>query len=388
MKIRNVTNELKTKLNRQPTFEEISEIVKIPVSKLITLYQLQYDSLSMEGSLPFPEGDDDRRLADYLSDIDYSVENIVIKSELDKKIFEVLKSCGLTDKQADILMLRSGFDGEVRTLDYIAKKYGVSRERARQYELRALEIIRQSKNIENVADLSDDSVTCLKRNNEYLRKMQIEKFYAFFDEYSIEEVNTAIEVLSDKEKETLNFLFDINKNYDIDQSKLRNLKYKIKHILDPNWTKPKREENRIRKKIKQTCTIEDNTSLYNDEKKQDCDLNDVVEIDEEYIHTKLLELSNSFIFHKLKKIFSDEQTLILVLSLGYIDYKKYTNLEISKILCIDKERVEKILTESLPIYNKNIDRFIDEIVMDSTNRKSFDYQGGCKNEKQYVKKQF
>ena len=171
MKIRNVTNELKTKLNRQPTFEEISEIVKIPVSKLITLYQLQYDSLSMEGSLPFPEGDDDRRLADYLSDIDYSVENIVIKSELDKKIFEVLKSCGLTDKQADILMLRSGFDGEVRTLDYIAKKYGVSRERARQYELRALEIIRQSKNIENVADLSDDSVTCLKRNNEYLKKI-------------------------------------------------------------------------------------------------------------------------------------------------------------------------------------------------------------------------
>lgn len=386
--LKEITNDLRTELGREPTIEDISKKTNIPVEELIKLHPLQYDTVSMETLITDSEGDDGKKLEDYLSDKDYSVENIVIRNELDKKIYEVLKSYGLTDKQVNILMLRSGFDGEVRTLEYIGKKYGVSRERIRQSEAKALDKIRYSKNIGSIAEYSGNSEFYIKKNLELRRENAIKEFYDYFNEYTIDEINDAIDKLSEDEKKVLNFIYSKDTKYvvDINFVKLRTIKYKIKHILNPDLEKPKRvvkRRSRVKKdenknKLEDQPTVDIATK--EKENKVIIEPNDRVNI-----QLKMLEVSKSNIFNKLKTIFTNEQAFILVLSLGYIDYRNFTNAEIAEILSIDEERVQEILSDTLTTYKKNIDRFIDEVVIDAMIKNTDDNKedGG----KKYVKKQ-
>ena len=393
--IKTITSALRTKLNREPTIEEISESSNIPVPELLKLHPLQYDTVSMESIITDSDSEEGKKLEDYLSDKDYSVENIVIRNELDKRIYEVLKNCGLTDKQINILMLRSGFDGEVRTLEYIAKKYGVSRERIRQAESKALNKIRHSKNIGIIAEYSDDSDYYLKKNFEIIRKAAIKEFYEYFSEYSVEEINDAIDKLDNSDKEYLNFLYDDNTKYavDINFVRLRTIKYKVKHILNPSWIIPKstgRKRIEVKKKDvpKKEPIIqkENNKPIIEEENNQiDDNSNATIEpLDKVSIHLKMLEVSRSNIFNKLKTIFSNEQALILILSLGYIDYRHFTNSEIAEIMGIDETRVQNILAETLTTYKNKIDKLIDEVVIDAITKKSKESKenGG----KKYVKK--
>ena len=95
------------------------------------------------------------------------------------------------------------------------------------------------------------------------------------------------------------------------------------------------------------------------------------------------EISTSNIFRKLKTLFTDEEVIILTLHFGYIDYKYFTNDEISYILNIPVEKVTAILDERIPIYTKNIDNLLYEIVLES---KLINNRGDDDNARRLIKK--
>lgn len=92
--------------------------------------------------------DDDSQtdMYSFISNGDVSIEAITDNKELNVTFYNIFKKLGFTYKQIDILVLRFGLDGnDERTLEFIGKKYGISRERVRQIIYRLLSKIRSDK---------------------------------------------------------------------------------------------------------------------------------------------------------------------------------------------------------------------------------------------------
>jgi len=88
-------------------------------------------------------GDGERALEDFLSDSDSSNPGRTVDQHLLRdRISEVLRS--LTPREREVIELRFGLrDGQPRTLDEVARSYGITRERIRQIEARGLLKLRQ-----------------------------------------------------------------------------------------------------------------------------------------------------------------------------------------------------------------------------------------------------
>lgn len=138
-KIRKASGPLAQKLDRMPTEEELAEALKIDVEKI----HLALESTSNPTSLDTPIDDSGETcVADLVVDsgAENALENLI--EEANKEIIdEVFKT--LSDKEANILKMRFGIDrDEPQTLEEIGQHYGVSRERIRQIETKALRKMR------------------------------------------------------------------------------------------------------------------------------------------------------------------------------------------------------------------------------------------------------
>jgi RNA polymerase primary sigma factor len=140
-KYKQVSRRLSQDLGRDPMSEEIATEMNVEVEKIYQIEKISQDTISLE--LPVGDDDDRSRLSDFISDDKItSPDQEVSHSILTDQITEILDT--LSDKERKILEMRHGLlDGTYHTLEEVGKEFGVTRERIRQIEAKALEKIRQ-----------------------------------------------------------------------------------------------------------------------------------------------------------------------------------------------------------------------------------------------------
>jgi RNA polymerase primary sigma factor len=140
-KYKQVSRRLAQDLGRDPMPEEIATEMNVEVEKIYQIEKISQDTISLE--LPVGDDDDRSRLSDFISDDKItSPDQEVAHSILTDQITEILDT--LSEKERKILEMRHGLlDGTYHTLEEVGKEFGVTRERIRQIEAKALEKIRQ-----------------------------------------------------------------------------------------------------------------------------------------------------------------------------------------------------------------------------------------------------
>lgn len=136
-KIRKTTIDLTTELGRVPTKQEIAYRLGLSVNKLTSLVKSAQSTISIEA--PANQKEDSTKIADYIVDEStITPDSRVSQENLFEDIRKMLSQ--LSPKERDVLILRYGLDnnGTKKTLDEIGSQYGVSRERIRQIENRAI----------------------------------------------------------------------------------------------------------------------------------------------------------------------------------------------------------------------------------------------------------
>ena len=136
-KIKKATIELINEKNAPPTKEEIAYKLNISTTRLNQVLEMAQGTISIE--TPATGEDDTLKLADFIVDeTEETPDNKASVTSLFTDISRILKR--LTAKERDVLSMRYGLynNGEKKTLEEIAQLYGVSRERVRQIENRAM----------------------------------------------------------------------------------------------------------------------------------------------------------------------------------------------------------------------------------------------------------
>lgn len=136
-KIRKVSLDLTIENGHAPTKEEVAYNVGMPVNKLAALVESAQATISIES--PANQKDDSSKLGDFI--VDESTLSPDSKVTQDSLFYDIRKILNqLSPKERDVLIMRYGLDdnGEKKTLEEIGARYGVSRERIRQIENRAM----------------------------------------------------------------------------------------------------------------------------------------------------------------------------------------------------------------------------------------------------------
>jgi RNA polymerase primary sigma factor len=131
--------DLEQKLGRPPTIEELAEKVDLPLQRVQWIMKVSWQPLSLES----PVGDDEESELGHFIEDEVSLTPVqnAYQSLLKEKLEEILST--LTPREARVLRLRFGLDdGTIYTLEEVGKKFGLTRERIRQIEGRALRQLR------------------------------------------------------------------------------------------------------------------------------------------------------------------------------------------------------------------------------------------------------
>jgi RNA polymerase primary sigma factor len=138
-KLTRVQRQLLQELGREPSPEEISEVMNMPVERVREIQKISQEPVSLE--TPIGE-EEDSHLGDFIQD-----DNVPVPADaaaftlLKEQLVEVLGT--LTEREQKVLRLRFGLDdGRARTLEEVGKEFNVTRERIRQIEAKALRKLR------------------------------------------------------------------------------------------------------------------------------------------------------------------------------------------------------------------------------------------------------
>ncbi|WP_161878829.1 RNA polymerase sigma factor RpoD [Alkalibacterium sp. MB6] len=148
-KLVRIQRQLLQDLGREPTPEEIGAEMDLPTEKVRDILKISQEPVSLE--TPIGE-EDDSHLGDFIEDNDAT-------SPADNAAYELLKAeledvlDTLTDREENVLRLRFGLDdGRQRTLEDVGKVFGVTRERIRQIEAKALRKLRHPSRSKQLKD--------------------------------------------------------------------------------------------------------------------------------------------------------------------------------------------------------------------------------------------
>ena len=136
-KIKKISMDLTIENGTAPTKEEIAYKIGMPVQKLTALIESAQGTISIES--PANQKDESTKLSDFIVDEStLSPDTKVTQDNLFSDIKKMLNH--LSEKERNVLIMRYGLDdnGEKKTLEEIGTYYGVSRERIRQIENRAM----------------------------------------------------------------------------------------------------------------------------------------------------------------------------------------------------------------------------------------------------------
>jgi RNA polymerase primary sigma factor len=138
-KLARIQRQLTLELNREPSEEELAAKMGTSVEKIREIYKISQEPVSLE--TPIGE-EDDSHLGDFVPDErNMSPEEYATNEMLKDEISEVLLT--LTEREEKVIRLRFGLeDGKSRTLEEVGQMFGVTRERIRQIEAKALRKLR------------------------------------------------------------------------------------------------------------------------------------------------------------------------------------------------------------------------------------------------------
>mgnify|MGYP002511658025 CR=1 FL=1 len=151
-KLIRVSRQLLQELGREPSPEEIAEVLDMPVERVREILKISQEPVSLE--TPIGE-EEDSHLGDFIQD-----DNVPVPAEaaaatlLKEQLDEVLDT--LTEREQKVLRLRFGMnDGRARTLEEVGKEFDVTRERIRQIEAKALRKLRHPSRSRKLRDYLD-----------------------------------------------------------------------------------------------------------------------------------------------------------------------------------------------------------------------------------------
>lgn len=148
-KLMRVSRQMVQELGREPSAEEIAKRLDMPEDRVREILKIAQEPVSLE--TPIGE-EEDSHLGDFIQD-----ENVPVPAEaasyimLKEQIVDVLTT--LTEREQRVLRLRFGLDdGRPRTLEEVGREFGVTRERIRQIEAKALRKLRHPSRSKKLRD--------------------------------------------------------------------------------------------------------------------------------------------------------------------------------------------------------------------------------------------
>ncbi len=148
-KLIRTSRHLLQRLGREPTPEELSEELEMPIEKVMEIQKIAQDPVSLE--TPIGE-EDDSHLGDFIPDDDSPApQDSAAYTLLKEQLEDVMNT--LTPREAKVLKLRFGLeDGKARTLEEVGRVFEVTRERIRQIEAKALRKLRHPSRSKKLRD--------------------------------------------------------------------------------------------------------------------------------------------------------------------------------------------------------------------------------------------
>ena len=377
--------ELSLKFNREPTFEELSKKMRVSIDTIYKYERLEHDTISLNMIV----GDEDSELEDFISLSTESIDNQFIEENLKDVIENLLKNSNLTTKEIDILKLRFGIGtNEPKTLEETGKIYGVSRERIRQIQEKALKKIRRSYNVKELAIYMDNPKEAQKNIDRYrlkyqqhsLQKIKLkdrkeselkmemqektkrkskDNLYEYFSDYSKPEVSKVISRLDEDELELLhkrygdNLLEPVKNDIDADEKKviISNIIPRIQRMLEGKKIRRRKNNQKPQSTIveeKTEETVQPQNSLNKEDYKQ------------------ILGIFHNPEFLEMTKKKPLDECLIMSLKLGYFQEKCFSTDAIADFLDVDKEYVINITKQGLNSYKEKLNQMIDEAIIKET----------------------
>lgn len=377
--------ELSLKFNREPTFEELSKKMRVSIDTIYKYERLEHDTISLNMIV----GDEDSELEDFISLSTESIDNQFIEEDLKDVIENLLKNSNLTTKEIDILKLRFGIGtNDPKTLEETGKIYGVSRERIRQIQEKALKKIRRSYNVKELAIYMDNPKEAQKNIDRYrlkyqqhsLQKIKLkdrkeselkmemqektkrkskDNLYEYFSDYSKPEVSKVITRLDEDELELLhkrygdNLLEPVKNDIDADEKKviISNIIPRIQRMLEGKKVRRRKNNQKPQSTIveeKTEETVQPQNSLNKEDYKQ------------------ILGIFHNPEFLEMTKKKPLDECLIMSLKLGYFQEKCFSTDAIADFLDVDKEYVINITKQGLTSYKEKLNQMIDEAIIKET----------------------
>lgn len=147
-KFNRISRRLMQEFGREPTPEEVAVEMEIEPSKVREIIKVSQEPASLEA----PVGEEeDSRLGDFIQDVGASPTDQATQALLKDHIREVLSS--LSPREAKVLEYRFGLeDGKQRTLEEVGREFGVTRERIRQIEAKAIRKLRHPTRAKKLRD--------------------------------------------------------------------------------------------------------------------------------------------------------------------------------------------------------------------------------------------
>lgn len=152
-KLIRVSRSLVQEIGREPTCEEISEKMDLPIYKVRKIIKIAQEPISLE--TPIGE-EEDSHLGDFIEDkFIPSPPDTIIHINLREQIEEALKT--LTEREAKVLKMRFGLgDGNEHTLEEVGQQFKVTRERIRQIEAKALRKLKHPSRSRKLKSFTND----------------------------------------------------------------------------------------------------------------------------------------------------------------------------------------------------------------------------------------
>jgi len=151
-KVHRVQRQMMQNLEREPTVEELAEVVDMTPARVREIMRISQDPLSLDS----PVGEeDDSNLADFIEDQTAEAPaEMAARMMLNAAVEEALED--LNPREQAVVRMRFGLDdGQARTLEEVGKEFGVTRERIRQIESKTLAKLRHPLHSQKLRDYLD-----------------------------------------------------------------------------------------------------------------------------------------------------------------------------------------------------------------------------------------